>query len=166
MSEIIGILASLLVGLVSALIPIINAEAYAAITATASPGAIAGSIALLAVGQTVGKLVIYEAARRGSTRFHGRGIKGRSTARTERKVSRTARWTAKTKEALSQPRTAIPLVVAAASIGLPPLAIVSAAAGVAGQSRTTFALACLAGRTARFSAIAISVAYTAHTLAR
>lgn len=52
-------------------------------------------------------------------------------------------------------RRAGPVVVlASAGLGLPPLAVVSMAAGAAGQRRLVFGVACLAGRTARFAALA------------
>ena len=49
-----------------------------------------------------------------------------------------------------------PLVVlAAASVGVPPLAVVSVAAGAAGQRRRVFAPLCLLGRTVRFTVVVL-----------
>jgi membrane protein YqaA with SNARE-associated domain len=91
----------------------------------------------LAVGQTAGKLVLFESARRGSGRWAGKLA--------------DSRWAG---------RATGPLVVlGSATLGLPPLAIVSLAAGAAGQRRWTFGVLCLVGRTARFVVLVLPIAW-------
>ena len=105
----------------------------------------------LAVGQTIGKLVLFEAARRGSGRLHARFSR-------HSEGGRAARWADRVRGWLTRRRTGLPTVLAAASVGLPPLAVVSLAAGAAGQRRWEFGVLCLVGRTARFAVLALPVA--------
>jgi membrane protein YqaA with SNARE-associated domain len=152
MTALLAVGASLLVGLGSAFVPVLNAEAYALVAAGRSHPALAlGLVAALALGQTVGKLVLFEAGRHGSGRLQKR-FGGRP-------AGRAARWSGRIGGWLGRRRTGLPTVLASASLGLPPLAAVSVAAGAAGQRRWEFAALCLAGRTARFAALAVPAAY-------
>lgn len=147
--------AALGLGLGSALLPVINAEAFA-LGAAATPWMIAVVVAL-AVGQTAGKLVLFESARRGSRRWADRHTDaGRSEGSAP--AARIRRWSARLTRGMASDRTGAPLVLVAAAVGLPPLALVSIAAGSAGQRRWLFALLCLLGRTARFTALALPAA--------
>ena len=138
-----------LVGFVSALVPVVNAEAWAlAAAARTQPALALLVVAALAAGQTAGKLVLFEAARRGSSRFARHGRDGRTT-----------RWGERIRSALATRRSAVPLVLASASAGLPPLAAVSLAAGAAGQPRWEFGAACLVGRAARFAVLVLPTAW-------
>jgi membrane protein YqaA with SNARE-associated domain len=141
-----------LVGVVSALLPFVNAEAYALIAAGRNrPAAVAAVVLALAAGQTVGKLVLFEAARRGSGRWHARF--------TRRTAGATTRWGGRVSHWLTCRRTGLPTVAVSAAVGLPPLALVSLAAGAAGQVRWEFGVLCLVGRVARFALVALPVAY-------
>ena len=142
-----------LVGLVSALVPLVNAEAWALVAAARTPpvGALL-LVAALAAGQTAGKLVLFEAARRGSSRFARHRTGGRA-------ADRAARWAERVRRALATRRTAVPLVLASASAGVPPLAAVSLAAGAAGQRRWEFGVAWLVGRAVRFAALVLPTAW-------
>jgi membrane protein YqaA with SNARE-associated domain len=141
----LGVLAALGYGAASALVPVVNAEVYA-VAAGRSGVLLAVAVVLaLAAGQTAGKLVLFEAARRGSSRFAGKRA--------------TPRWAANVRERLASRRTAVPLVLTAASLGLPPLAAVSLAAGASGARRWEFGALCLAGRTARFAVLALPAAW-------
>jgi membrane protein YqaA with SNARE-associated domain len=149
-------------GLASALLPVVNAEAYALLTAARPGSAPAWSVVVaLAVGQTAGKLVLFESARRGATawlrRLHGRSDKPSQASH----VSHVSRWNGRMTTCLCSRRGGPAVVLASATFGLPPLAAVSLAAGAAGQRRTVFALTCLVGRTARFAALAAPVIWAA-----
>lgn len=136
-------------GVGSAFIPVLNAEAYALATASRTRPVLAVVLlVVLAAGQTVGKLVLFEAARRGSARYADR-LTG----------ERAARWAGRIQSALATRRTGLPLVLTSAVLGLPPLAAVSLAAGAAGQRRREFATLCLFGRIVRFAALALPVAW-------
>lgn len=138
MSGILAVLGALGTGVASALVPVVNAEAYAVVAATRSHAWLAVVLVLaLAAGQTAGKLVLFESARRGATR-----------------------WAAKLTESRWAGRaTGPPVVLLSAVVGLPPLAIVSLASGAAGQRRWLFGVLCLVGRTARFAVLALPVVW-------
>ena len=157
MTAALVLLLGLGVGAGSALVPLLNAEAYAVVAAgPATPWVGLGLAAALAVGQTAGKLVLFEAGRRGSGHLLGR-LRGRLTERRRRArrpggASRVSAW-------LTGRISGAATVLSAAVTGLPPLAVVSVAAGAAGQRRTTFACWCLAGRVVRFAALVLPAAY-------
>jgi len=137
-SGLLAVLGALGTGAASALLPLVNAEAYAILAATRSHAWLAVVLVIaLAVGQTAGKLVLFESARRGA-----------------------GRWAAKLADSRWAGRATGPAVVlGSATLGLPPLAIVSLAAGAAGQRRWTFGALCLVGRTARFAVLVLPVAF-------
>lgn len=142
---------SLAYGAMSALVPVVNAEVYAVAAAGHATGGL-GTVAVvlaLALGQTAGKLVIFEAARVGQSRF------ARRRAAKAASSDRTGRWTGRITRALGARRTGLPLVLGSAAVGLPPLAAVSVAAGMSRLRRWEFALACLTGRIVRFGALAL-----------
>lgn len=133
------LLATFAVCLLSALVPLINAELYLlAAGALVSPLVLPLVAMFAAAGQMVGKLVFFGAAR-GAGRFTG--VTGRR--RLDRWRERLARW-----------RGAEPaLVFVSASVGLPPLAVVSAVAGLTGMRTRTFLLLGFAGRFLRFAVV-------------
>jgi membrane protein YqaA with SNARE-associated domain len=139
------------VGVVSALLPLVNAEAYVLISVARTNLAISMAVALaLAVGQTVGKLLLFEAARRGTGRLHARLARHGE--------GRVERWRDRACGLMTRRRTGLPTVLASAAVGLPPLALVSLVAGASAQKRCEFAAVCLLGRTARFAALALPAA--------
>lgn len=138
MIALLAVLSTLGVGAASALVPLVNAEAYALVAATRSHAWLAILVVLaLAVGQTAGKLVLFESARRGASRWA-------STLSGSRWAGRVA---------------GPPVVLASAVVGLPPLAVTSLASGAAGQCRWLFAALVLVGRTARFAVLVLPVAW-------
>lgn len=152
MTDLLEPLLAVAVGVASALLPLINAEAFALVAvARTNVAAAVVLVVALAAGQTIGKLVLFEAARRGSGRLHARYSRHGEGGRAARWAGRVSGW-------LTSRRTGLPTVLAAASIGLPPLAVVSLAAGAAGQRRWEFGVLCLVGRTARFAVLALPVA--------
>ena len=156
MNDLLAILAGLAVGAGSALVPVLNAEAYAVVGGAASGPAVAlGLVAALAVGQTGGKLALFEVGRRG-----GDWLPRRWAERLKRRhaSTRTSRWTERVQGWLRAPVSGAVTVLTSAAAGLPPLAVVSVAAGAAGQRRTTFAVCCLLGRTLRFAALVLPAA--------
>ena len=139
-------------GLASALLPVVNAEAFVLVAvARSGPGAAWALVLAVALGQTAGKLVLFESARRGATAWLSRLHRGR------RDSARLSRWSARVSSGLRSRRGGPALVLTSAVLGLPPLAVVSLAAGAAGQRHLVFGLTCLAGRTARFAALAAPI---------
>jgi membrane protein YqaA with SNARE-associated domain len=143
-------LGGLLFGFGSAIVPLLNAEGYA-VVASARGGwlAAAGIAVALGAGQTAGKLLLFETARRGSARL---------SALMRRDRHGPGRWSARVQRLLGERRTGIPLVLLSSTVGLPPLAAVALAAGASSQRRMEFGVACLAGRLVRFGALAIPAA--------
>jgi len=135
-------------GLASAFVPVVNAEAYAAVAGHRGGPALVAVLAL-ALGQTAGKLLLFESARRGSGRLT------RMLAKRVRSGGAAARWAGRVRCWLSRRRTGLPTVLVSAVAGVPPLAVVSLAAGTAGLRRWEFAAACLLGRAVRFSLLAL-----------
>lgn len=151
MNHVLEALAALGYGCTSALVPIVNAEAYA-VVAGQRGGLAAIAVVALALGQTAGKLLLFEAARRGTGPL---STLLRRSNRSGRAAARAARWGRPLRRWLSRRRTGVPTVLLSASVGLPPLALVSIAAGTAGLRRWEFAAACLLGRVVRFGALAL-----------
>ena len=139
-------------GVVSALLPVVSAEAYALLAAARTHGVEAMTVVLaLAIGQTIGKLVLFGAARRGSGRLHTRLCR--------RGEGRAARWHDRVCSLMTRRRTGLPTVLASAAVGLPPLALVSLVAGASAQRRWEFGTVCLVGRVARFAALTLPTVY-------
>jgi membrane protein YqaA with SNARE-associated domain len=148
------VLAAAGVGFVSALVPVVNAEAFQAGSSYLQPSAvIVACTAALAVGQTGGKLVIFTASRRGATRWRS-GHAGRPS-RAPAWLGRVNAWLL---QRLSHPVGGPAAVAVSATVGLPPLALVSATAGASTIRCRAFVLACLAGRLVRFAGLAGVVA--------
>lgn len=153
------VLVGLLAGLGSALLPLVNAEAWLALRSHSSWVTLLLIAMALAVGQTAGKVVLFEAARRGRA-WHGRRRESGAhralpspSPRTLRRRALQQRVTAR----LSDPRTAGSAILASAALGLPPLAFTSVSAGALGTSRRQFAALCLLGRLARFVVLALGL---------
>src|SRR4029079_18120750 len=91
---------ALVYGMVSALVPVVNAEAYALVlSGRAHPALAVAVVVALAVGQTIGKLVLFEPSRRGS------GALARRFA--TRHEGRTARWGDRIRDCLGSRRTGL-----------------------------------------------------------
>lgn len=150
----LAVLASIGTGIVSAIIPVVNAEAATVAATIASPAALAIVLAIgMAVGQTVGKMVLYEAARRGTEQHRSR--------RTPKPRDQMRPWRRRVAEfndqaiAMMQGRwRSNAILFASASVGLPPLLATTVVAGAARTRRLDFVLCCLVGRAGRFLAIA------------
>ena len=141
-------------GLASALVPVVNAEAYAVLAGHRSGHGVV-VVVVLAFGQTTGKLLLFETARRGTGRWNRKLARG---SRSGRAPARTSRWAEPTRRWLSSRRTGLPTVFVSATVGIPPLALVSLAAGTADLRHWEFATACFAGRSIRFAALVLSTA--------
>lgn len=61
-----GVALAVAVGVGSALLPLINAEAYVIAAVARSPWAVVPIVVALSVGQTGGKVLLFAAARRGT----------------------------------------------------------------------------------------------------
>ncbi|WP_088285861.1 hypothetical protein [Kineosporia sp. A_224] len=157
---VVAVASALVVGVVAALVPVVTAEVYLAAVVSVVTGPVGLACALaLAVGQTVGKCVLFAAARRGRCWAGGRDRPRRPprrpAGRPARARARLAAWCRGTAELLDRPWPAAGVLLASASVGLPPLAATSVAAGIRRTGPLLFAGCTLAGRTVRFGAVAL-----------
>lgn len=154
-AELVALLTSIGFGTVSAVIPIVNAEAY---VIASQMSAVAGPIPIaigIAIGQTVGKLLLFFGVRQGKELSF---IKHRREARKHRPVgptrARIRAAGAKLLDLVGQERWGLPIVFVAAVIGFPPLYAVALLAGATTMSPVWFGLTVLVGRLCRFLLVA------------
>lgn len=140
------LLATFGVGVVSAVLPLVNIEAYLVALGTTTTLSSLWLVAVAAgAGQTLGKIAWYEVARRSlSWPWVERKLgKPGAQARRERWHTRLA----------ARPWLSGAVLFASATVGLPPLLIMAVVAGQLELSRTGFVVIVLVGRTLRFAAI-------------
>jgi membrane protein YqaA with SNARE-associated domain len=175
----IGLVAlGLVVGAVSAVTPFLPVEAYViGLAVTRSPAvAVAGAVAA-AIGQTVGKVVLFETARSASSsrwlrRLRDRGAKeaaevaaaaaasgadpaGGPVRRAFRRLGAWLRRANAAGIALLSGRWGPMVVLVSGAVGIPPLLAIAFYAGTSRMSVRAFVLTCLAGRTIRFVVLAL-----------
>jgi membrane protein YqaA with SNARE-associated domain len=135
--------ALLLIGVASALVPVINIEAYLAVRAVVAD---LGSVWLLgfvaAVGQMIGKLVWYHL---GASSLSWGWVRRR--IQTPKAMARLELWRRRTNE---RPLLAGGLVLVSALTGLPPFAIIAVVAGQLRMRLSLFLVLGLLGRWLRF----------------
>ena len=154
-AELVALLTSIGFGIVSALIPIVNAEAY---IIASQMSAVAGPIPIaigIAIGQTLGKLLLFFGVREGKELSF---VKHRREMREDRPVGPTrARLRAagaKLLDLVGKERWGLPIVFIAALVGFPPLYAVALLAGATTMRPLWFGLTVLVGRLCRFLLVA------------
>jgi len=157
-AELVALLTSIGFGVLSAIIPIVNAEAYVIASqwsAAAGPIPIAIGIG---VGQTIGKLLLFLGVRRGKDFPF---IQHRRERQQTKPVSRTRERVrvvmAQLLALVGQKRWGIPIVFLAAVVGIPPLYAVALLAGATTMRIPWFVAAVLVGRIGRFVLVALGV---------
>lgn len=137
------LLLTFLVSAASALVPLINTEAYL-LGATSTVDDVWWLLALVAAaGQTLGKLVLFLAAR-GAIRVSWLTRRKHQSGPPD---GRAVRWM----NAVRVHRSGqVALVATSAVLGLPPLLATSVLAGTTTMRASLFAVICLGGRWARF----------------
>jgi membrane protein YqaA with SNARE-associated domain len=136
------LLTVLAVSFVSALFPLVNAEAFLAWVASLDDVPLVLCAAVAAVGQVAGKLIWYYAGLRTVESEWMR----RKLAKSKREQT-LATWQARTHD---RPWAAGLLVFAAAFVGLPPYLAVAAIAGLLGVGVRLFVVTGVVGRFLRF----------------
>lgn len=154
-AELIALLTSIGFGTVSAIVPVVNAEAY---VIASQMSAVIGPIPIaigVAIGQTMGKLVLFFGVREGKELPF---IKHRREVRQERPVgparARFRAAMAKLLDLVGQERWGLPIVLVAAIVGFPPLYAVALLAGATTMRPIWFGLTVLVGRLCRFLLVA------------
>lgn len=141
-------------GIGSGLLPIfLNAEAYviALGSLVESKPSLVIAIVALGIGTVVGKVVVFELARRGSRKYRRverREPRNRLTAGLRRTGDRMLKL-------LEHQYLGSATVLASSATGVPPLAVVAVMAGMARQPLWLFSLMVFCGRTTQFLAIAL-----------
>ena len=149
-------LTTFVLSIASALIPFLPIEVYilgAGATDTGTAAAIALGIAAGA-GATIGKIIWYEAARRGieSAWAQKKLAKPKVRASYDKWVDRMH----------GRPWYAVGVMFVAASAGIPPLLAMSAVAGVLKMPMWAFVPTVFLGRTVRFTALFMGVDLAVH----
>jgi len=129
----------------SALVPILNAEVYLAALAASESPPLWPMAAVAAAGQMLGKVVYYFL---GQSSLDWRWIKKRTDS--PKFQAGLARWRDRLED---RPWVAALLVFVSASVGLPPFAIVAVLAGTLRMSFTMFMVVGFVGRLIRFASI-------------
>ena len=151
------IAAGIAYGVASALIPVLNAEVYVAANAVLlSTPRTWVMVLTVSLGTVIGKVIIFRAARVGRDVVKRRPPKPRPEPRPE--PGRFRRGLKKVSDLLlawlSDPVGGVVTVVVSGFIGIPPLIVVSAAAGVSTMGTVRFAVAVLIGRAGHFGVFA------------
>lgn len=159
----------LALGLLSGLVPLVNAEALLIAAVVQAQGRWPALVVAVAVGQSGAKVLIYLGARDGRALLPAR-LTTRVThwparihlAGRTRPPGSARRWwrpqADRVAQLLRRPVAGSALVLASAAGGIPPLAATSVVAGLARMRLTLFGITCLTGRLVRFTVIAIPVA--------
>jgi membrane protein YqaA with SNARE-associated domain len=153
--ELLALLTSIGFGLVSAIVPLANAEAYiVASQVTALAGAIPVAVGV-GIGQTIGKVLLFLGVRRGRefaiVRRHRPETRTRPVGPTG---ARMRALLARLLDLIGQKRWGLPIVLLAAVVGVPPLYAVALLAGATRMPVLGFALTVLVGRVTRFVLVA------------
>ncbi len=153
-AEFFALLTSIGFGVVSAVLPVANAEAYiVASQVTALAGGVPIAVGV-GMGQTVGKLLLFVGVRRGR-QFALFRRKHERPARPPRPIgARLRTLLTRLLELVGQKRWGLPIVLLAAVVGIPPLYAVALLAGATRMPVVGFALTVLVGRVTRFVLVA------------
>jgi membrane protein YqaA with SNARE-associated domain len=153
--ELIALLTSVGFGVVSAVLPVVNAEAYvigSQVSAVAGPVPIAVGVG---IGQVFGKLLLFLGVRRGKEFRFVQRRRERARARPVGPPRAKVRaFLAKLLDLVGQERWGLPIVLLAAILGIPPLYAVALLAGATTMRALWFALMVLVGRVTRFVLLA------------
>lgn len=155
--EVLALLTSVGYGVVSAVIPVVNAEAYviaSQISTAAGPVSVAIGIG---IGQTIGKALLFLGVRRGKDFpfVRHRIIRtGRPVGRVRARGRASIAWLL---GLVGQKRWGLPIVFIAAVVGIPPLLAVALLAGATRMKLGYFIPVVLVGRVGRFVIVALGI---------
>jgi membrane protein YqaA with SNARE-associated domain len=147
-------------GIGSAIIPVLNAEAY--VLGAGVSGALDPVVAAIgvSVGQTIGKVAMFLAVRY-RPGYAARKSKEPKAVNLDTRWGRFVQWnrgvSKRLLDAMSDRRWGIPVTLLSASVGIPPLYGVALIGGASRMGVLTFGLSTLVGRLARFITLALGV---------
>lgn len=146
-------------GVLSALVPLANAEGYVVVSGMSSIGGAVPVVTGIALGQTLGKVLLFLGVRRGRRLPFVRHERARLQRRPVGPARRRFRRAVRTMLRLvGEKRWGLPIVFLAAVTGFPPLYAVAMLAGATRMRIGWFAAVVLVGRTLRFVLVARGVA--------
>lgn len=147
------------VAVISAVLPLVNVEAYLLMVVAKSVSYQVWALALAAAaGQTLGKLVLFLCARGAlrSRRLQNWYERRVAKASGKRGAARMQRWSERLNRLSSKRAGAFAVVFVSASVGLPPLLLISILAAGTALSAAAFTAACLSGRWLRFALLVLA----------
>jgi membrane protein YqaA with SNARE-associated domain len=151
-------LTSVAFGVVSAIIPIVNAEVYVLVSQVSSVAGVVPVAVGVAIGQTIGKCLLFYGVRRGRQFAFFRERRRREPIRVRNRVSQAAHDAIQLLLRLvGTKRWGLPITLLAAIVGLPPLYAVALLAGATTMKLRYFAPVVLVGRITRFLLVAYGV---------
>ena len=154
--DVAALMTSVGYGMLSAVVPVASAEAY---VVASQVSRVAGPVAValgLAVGQTIGKVLLFYGVRRGKEARTARHRADRPAPTSPARVRLRAALQVLL-DLVGQKRWGLPITFVAAVVGVPPLYAVALLAGATQMRVTYFAAVVLAGRAARFVLMAYGV---------
>lgn len=148
-------------GVVSAIVPVINAEVYVLVSQVS---AVAGAVPVavgVGIGQTIGKCLLFYGVRRGRQFRFVREHRQRARTKERSRVGQAGYDAIQLLLRLvGTKRWGLPITLLAAIVGFPPLYAVALLAGATKMKLRYFAPVVLLGRVTRF----LLVAYGVHLL--
>lgn len=156
-SELLALLTSVGFGIVSAVLPVANAEAYVVMSqVSTAAGAVPIAIGI-GLGQTIGKVLLFLGVRRGKE-FpfirHRVVDPVRPVGPARARLRSTMAWLL---GRVGQKRWGLPIVFVAAVVGIPPLFAVALLAGATRMKLGWFVVVVLVGRIGRFVLVALGI---------
>jgi membrane protein YqaA with SNARE-associated domain len=158
-------LTSVAFGVVSAIVPVVNAEVYILVSQVS---AVAGEVPVavgVGIGQTIGKCLLFYGVRRGRQFRFVREHRARARTRERGRVGQALHDLLQTLLRLvGTKRWGLPITLLAAVVGIPPLYAVALLAGATEMKLRYFAAVVLVGRVTRFLLVAYGVQLLPFTL--
>ena len=149
-------------GLLSSLVPIFNSEIYIVASQVGGFTAEATTAIGCAVGQSIGKVGLVLALRRGANFRVIRRIRDRPRKPAGKSRTRMRGWSDRMLGLLGESRWGVAIVFLSASVYVPPLYPVTLAVAETQMSVIAFGIAVLVGRMLLFLAIAFGVSALVH----
>jgi membrane protein YqaA with SNARE-associated domain len=149
-------------GVLSSVVPIFNAEIYIVASQVGGFTEEVTTAVGCAVGQTIGKVGIVLALRRGGSSRLVRKVRERPRKPAGSVRTKLRAWSDRMMGLLGERRWGVPIVLLSACVGLPPLYAVTLAVPATRMSVILFGAAVLLGRMVLFLAIAFGVSALFH----
>jgi membrane protein YqaA with SNARE-associated domain len=151
-------LTSVAFGVVSAIVPVANAEVYVLVSQVSAVAGVAPVAVGVGIGQTIGKCLLFLGVRRGRqfrfVREHRAKVRAEPRGRVRQALHDAIQLLLRL---VGTKRWGLPITLLAAVVGFPPLYAVALLAGATTMRLRFFAPVVLVGRVARFLLVAYGV---------